>query len=234
MRRAYVAVTAGLLAVMAAGVSAHNRTSLAYSVPPAAQLQATGGIPPWPWLPAGVTWNHGDFSAVPYSVKTVQDSSLPQGQHVVVQPGTEGTVLKVGNTQATISAPAPATIANGTAVVHKLVVHGVTYQYDRVMSMMTTAYNGSFAMNGPSGAVAAWNGKPLKPGDVAVDPSVIPLGTYLYIDGYGPARAVDTGSAIWGDHVDLFFQESALRIALYGVQFHKVYILTQPPPGFHG
>jgi len=60
-------------------------------------------------------------------------------------------------------------------------------------------------MNGRWGAVAAWDGKPLHYGDVAVDPSVIPLGTYLYIDGYGVARAVDTGSAIWGDHVDLFF-----------------------------
>jgi 3D (Asp-Asp-Asp) domain-containing protein len=233
MRRAYAAVTAGLLAIMAAGLSAH-RNSQAYSVPPAAQLQAAGGIPPWPWLPAGVTWNHGNFSAVPYAVNTVQDASLPQGQHLVVHPGTEGTVLNVGGTQTTISSPAPATIANGTAVVHTLLVKGATYHYDRVLSMMTTAYNGSLAMNGPSGAVAAWNGKPLKPGDVAVDPSVIPLGTYLYIDGYGPARAVDTGSAIWGDHVDLFFQESALRIALYGIQFHKVYILTQPPPGFTG
>lgn len=233
MRRAYAAVTAGLLAVAAAGLSVH-RTSQAYSVPPAVQLQASGGIPPWPWLPAGIAWNHGHFSAVPYSVKTIQDSALPQGQHLVVTPGTEGAVLKVGSTQATISSPAPATIANGTAVVHTLVVNGASYRYDRVLSMMTTAYNGSFAMNGPSGAVAAWNGKPLKPGDVAVDPSVIPLGTYLYIDGYGPARAVDTGSAIWGDHVDLFFQESALQIALYGVQFHKVYVLTQPPAGFHG
>ncbi len=191
------------------------------------------GIPQWPWLPGGVTWSPGAFAATPYPVKQVNDSNLPQGQRLVVTPGTEGTVLKVGSTKASIAAPTPATVATGTAPVHTLKIHGVTYHYDRVMSMMTTAYNASIAMNGPSGAVAAWNGKPLQHGDVAVDPGVIPLGTYLYIDGYGPARAVDTGSAIFGDHIDLFFNESSFLIALYGIQFHKVYILTGPPPHFN-
>ena len=34
---------------------------------------------------------------------------------------------------------------------------------------------------------------------VAVDPNVIPLGTRLYIDGYGFAKAEDTGGSIKGD-----------------------------------
>lgn len=198
-----------------------------------ANPKVAAGIPQWPWLPGGATWTPGMFSATPYHVHDVKDKALPTGQRLVVTPGTEGTVLKVGPTQAAVSRPTPATVATGTAPVHALKVHGVTYHYDRVISMMTTAYNASFAMNGPSGGVAAWNGKPLKKGDVAVDPSVIPLGTYLYIDGYGPARAVDTGSAVFGDHVDLFFNESAVRIALYGIQFHKVYVLTGPPPHFN-
>lgn len=206
----------------------------AYTPLSAGQLQALGGIPPWPWLPSGVLWNHGSFSAMPYPIKHVTDATLPQGQSEVLHPGTEGTILRVGTLKTTVTPPTPATVAQGTATVHTLVMKGVPYHYDRVMTMMTTAYNASLAMNGPSGAVAAWDGKPLKPGDVAVDPRVIPLGSYLYIDGYGPARAVDTGSAIWGDHVDLFFNESAWSIGLYGVQFHKVYVLTTPPPGFKG
>jgi 3D (Asp-Asp-Asp) domain-containing protein len=42
---------------------------------------------------------------------------------------------------------------------------------------------------------------------VAVDPSVIPLGTRLYIPGYGQAIAADTGSAVVGHIIDLGFAD---------------------------
>ena len=42
-------------------------------------------------------------------------------------------------------------------------------------------------------------------GVVAVDPSVIPLGTHLSIPGYGSGVAADTGSAVHGATIDLWF-----------------------------
>ena len=48
-------------------------------------------------------------------------------------------------------------------------------------------------------------GLPVGPGVVAVDPSVIPLGTRLTVPGYGEAIAADTGSAVSGYTIDLWF-----------------------------
>ena len=48
-------------------------------------------------------------------------------------------------------------------------------------------------------------GIPVGWGVVAVDPSVIPLGTRLTIPGYGEAVAADTGSAVRGARIDLWF-----------------------------
>jgi 3D (Asp-Asp-Asp) domain-containing protein len=54
-----------------------------------------------------------------------------------------------------------------------------------------------------SGSTAT--GLPVGWGIVAVDPSVIPLGTHMTIPGYGDAVAADTGGAIVGDTIDLWF-----------------------------
>ena len=49
------------------------------------------------------------------------------------------------------------------------------------------------------------SGLPVGPGIVAVDPSVIPLGTRMHVPGYGDAVAADTGGAIQGAVIDLWF-----------------------------
>jgi len=48
-------------------------------------------------------------------------------------------------------------------------------------------------------------GIPVGWGVAAVDPSVIPLGTRLTVPGYGEAVAADTGAAIVGHRIDLWF-----------------------------
>ena len=59
---------------------------------------------------------------------------------------------------------------------------------------------------------------------VAVDPSVIPLGTYMYIDGYGYAIAADTGGAIKGNKIDIYYDYEQ-ECNNWGVQNVKVTIL---------
>jgi 3D (Asp-Asp-Asp) domain-containing protein len=69
-------------------------------------------------------------------------------------------------------------------------------------------------------------GHKLRRGLVAVDPTVIPLGTRLYVDGYGYAYAADTGSRIKGLRIDLAVKDKyeEARFNRYDV---PVYLLEQ-------
>lgn len=44
---------------------------------------------------------------------------------------------------------------------------------------------------------------------IAVDPSVIPLGSLVYVEGYGKAVAADTGSAIKGNIIDVYLNSTS-------------------------
>lgn len=191
-------------------------------------------VPPlaaWPWLPGGIFYTRAGFEGVAFRTRTVRDATVPAGEWLLERPGQEGAIYRVGAVRSVVVPARAEVIGKGTAPSRKLTVAGHDYRYERVLSMMTTAYDGSRGMNGAWGAVAAWNGEPLKRGDVAVDPTVIPLGSYLYVDGYGLARAVDTGSAIVGDHIDLYFPAGPREIARYGIRFRKVYVLGPVAPG---
>jgi 3D (Asp-Asp-Asp) domain-containing protein len=56
-------------------------------------------------------------------------------------------------------------------------------------------------------------GVPTSPGVVAVDPAVIPLGTHMYVPGYGEGVAADTGSAVKGRTIDVWFESCAKAMA---------------------
>ena len=88
--------------------------------------------------------------------------------------------------------------------------------------MKATAYDDSPESNGKWGPYSAM-GNRLRYGVVAVDPSVIPLGTRLYIEGYGEAIAEDTGGAIKGNRIDLFMDRASAQ--KFGVQNVVVHIL---------
>ena len=72
----------------------------------------------------------------------------------------------------------------------------------KTLKMMTTGYNGA-EMGG--GGPRTATGIRCAYGAIAVDPRVIPLGSQLYVEGYGYGFACDTGGAIKGNHIDLAF-----------------------------
>lgn len=92
-----------------------------------------------------------------------------------------------------------------------------TLSYKKKYTMKATAYSG--------GGLCA-NGKRCKVGRVAVDPDVIPLGTWLYVKGYGFCQACDTGGAIQGMRIDLYYNSES-KCNDYGVRKTKVYVLRK-------
>ncbi|MDZ7838696.1 MAG: 3D domain-containing protein [Actinomycetota bacterium] len=88
--------------------------------------------------------------------------------------------------------------------------------------MVATAYySGGGGLNG-NGITAI--GLRARKGIVAVDPKIIPLGTRLYIPGYGEALAADTGGWIEDNRIDLVF-ESLAECYRYGRRKIKVYLV---------
>ncbi|MBM7687841.1 3D domain-containing protein [Enterococcus ureilyticus] len=75
------------------------------------------------------------------------------------------------------------------------------------MMMEATAYSCNEGFIGGGNLTAMGQDLRIDPMAIAVDPSVIPLGTKLYVEGYGEAIASDTGGAIKGNIIDLHFSD---------------------------
>src|SRR5262249_27622855 len=80
-----------------------------------------------------------------------------------------------------------------------------SYVRSKVLVMSATAYDPSPETIGRGATGYTRTGVRATFGCVAVDPRKIPLGTLLYVEGYGLALACDTGSAIKGNRIDLCY-----------------------------
>ncbi len=82
---------------------------------------------------------------------------------------------------------------------------GGNITYKKKISSTATAYSGHSST--ATGRRPVRNEGGLS--TIAVDPSVIPLGSKVYVDGYGYAIASDTGGAIKGNRIDIYLNSSS-------------------------
>ncbi|MBV9864772.1 MAG: G5 domain-containing protein [Abitibacteriaceae bacterium] len=78
-----------------------------------------------------------------------------------------------------------------------------TFRAVRCIELVATGYSPDPSENG--GSTRTCTGLPIGYGAAAVDPRVVPLGTKMYVEGYGYAFACDTGGAIKGRRIDLAY-----------------------------
>lgn len=159
--------------------------------------------------------------ATNFAVETKKDSNLLKGKEKVVQEGKKGTkeltyevikengkaVSRILKSEKVIKEPSKKVVAVGTKIVTASVSRGTTTAAPtggKEFYVSATAYTAY--CNGCSGITATGINLRANPGlkVIAVDPRVIPLGSKVWVEGYGYAIAGDTGGAIKGMKIDLF------------------------------
>lgn len=197
----------------------------AAAVPAAVPGTGAAAVPPAQWVTQTIS------RPVPYPVRYQPDPQLVRGQERVLRPGRDGEresvraeLEKGGHILAVrqqgsraVVPPVAEVVEYGTA---PPVSRGGPGPFVRELTMLATAY---WPDPRWSDGITA-SGLPARYGVVAVDPRVIPLGTRLYIPGYGFAIAADTGAAIVGDRIDLCF-DTRRQAVDFGVRTIPVYVL---------
>ena len=189
---------------------------------------------------SGFMWNHGFQTTkietrtveVPVEVQYERVDTLPKGEEKVLQEGAvgldeveeeihykQGDVIDTKELQRkTITPMQPKVVQVGTREVE------VSRSYDRVREVITMEATAYLPTDGGGDGITA-TGIRARHGVVAVDPNVIPLGTRVYIPGYGEAIAADTGGDIVGNRIDVVLEDygSAMQ---FGRRTVDVYILS--------
>jgi uncharacterized protein YabE (DUF348 family) len=173
---------------------------------------------------------------VHFAVITKKDESLEVGKEVLVNQGQQGLVsreyeviLENGKevsrkiiSEQHLKEKQDKVVAVGTKELENQVSRGAETGTEFYVS--TTAYTAY--CNGCSGRTATGLDLRANPNSkvIAVDPRIIPLGTKVYVEGYGYAIAADTGGAIKGYKIDVFFPTKAEAFR-WGVRKVKIKIL---------
>lgn len=155
--------------------------------------------------------------SIDFAVEKKHDSSILKGKEQVVTQGKKGTtertyevvkengkiVTKTLQSEKIISKPTTQVVAVGTKVVTATASRNNTAAGGKEFYVTATAYTPN--CNGCSGITATGVNIKSNPNMklIAVDPKVIPLGSKVWVEGYGYAIAADTGGAIKGNKIDI-------------------------------
>jgi 3D (Asp-Asp-Asp) domain-containing protein len=121
--------------------------------------------------------------------------------------------------------PVPAVVLEGMPTTLAELQRSAHYaSISAAMTFVATAYTADTASANPTGYTAT--GVLAHRGIVAVDPRVIPLGTLLFVPGYGVGVAADTGGAIIGNRIDLCM-DSYGDAMTFGRRTVQVYVLKR-------
>lgn len=159
---------------------------------------------------------------LPYKTIKKDDPTMNEGEKKVVQKGKDGKA-KITYRIKYIDGKKASKNKIKTKVItprqNKIVKIGTRatidgFAYTRTMTVKAYSYTGG-------GRTAM--GTQARVGEIAVDPSVIPLGTSVYIEGVGVRRAEDTGGNIKGNTIDIYMNTRSECIN-WGCRYVTIYL----------
>lgn len=148
---------------------------------------------------------------IPHGTLYRYDSSLANGRQVVIQAGADGAihrqynVTQVNGKENSRRLLSETTVPATTAIV-AIGTHGdasAAAPVDVECSLRKTVWATYYTAASAGGNGVTRTGTGVYKGIIATDPSVIPLGTRMYVPGYGYGIAADTGGGVRGWHIDL-------------------------------
>jgi 3D (Asp-Asp-Asp) domain-containing protein len=136
-----------------------------------------------------------------------------------------------------VGTASPVTILTASSpTVEEVMKDGISFPVKRVLNNVTlTAYSAHFASTGKSEGMPQYGitftGTKVQEGKtIAVDPKVIPLGWWVYIEGIGFRRAEDKGSAIKGNKIDVYYDSEAYALKFGRKYGYTVYVIGPKKP----
>lgn len=127
-------------------------------------------------------------------------------------------------------------LSSSSPNVDEVAKNGVTFGYKQILkNVKLTAYSSDVASTGKSEGSAGYGktytGTTVTEGrTIAVDPKVIPLGWWVYIEGLGFRRAEDIGSAVKGQMIDVYFDDHNYANRFGTKQGYTVYVVGPTKP----
>ncbi|MCA0758313.1 DUF348 domain-containing protein [Paenibacillus sp. N4] len=151
----------------------------------------------------------------------------------VVETAAVNQVVAIGTKK---PAPKVTVLSNSAPSVKTLTKRGVTFKAKKVLKNVTlTAYSAGVASTGkdeshPLYGITASGTRVQEGRTIAVDPKVIPIGWWVYIEGIGFRRAEDKGGAIDGNKIDVYFDSTKTAMKFGRKKGITVYVLGPNKP----
>jgi uncharacterized protein YabE (DUF348 family) len=130
----------------------------------------------------------------------------------------------------------PVTISSASEDQSTVTKNGINFGYKQVLKNVTlTAYSAGVASTGKSegdsGYGMTYTGTKVTEGrTIAVDPKIVPLGWWVYIEGLGLRRAEDTGSAVKGQKIDVYYDSHDYANKFGMKRGYTVYVIGPKKP----